>query len=76
VIKTFKLAEQKGSYMPKPTWEEYGNRNWHPWHGARTSTKVEQHGDYIWLLTSEGVQNRRQGESKGNIAWTTDLLEV
>ena len=25
VIKTFKLAEQKGRYTPKPTWEEYGS---------------------------------------------------
>jgi hypothetical protein len=25
VIKTFKLAEQKESYKPKPTWEEYGS---------------------------------------------------
>jgi len=59
VIKTFKLAEQKGSYTPKPTWEEYGSRNWYPWHGARTSRKVEQHGNYIWLLTSEAKTDGR-----------------
>jgi hypothetical protein len=44
--------------------------------GARTSRKFEQHGDYIQLQTREGVQNRRPGESKGNIDWKTDLLEV
>jgi len=25
VIKTYKLAQQTGSYTPNPTWEEYGS---------------------------------------------------
>jgi hypothetical protein len=54
-----------------PNWEKYASRNWRPWHGARTSRNAEQHGNYIRLLTSEGVQNRRLGESKGSIAETS-----
>ena len=53
--------------------------NLRPWHGAGTSGKAEQQWHYIRLLTSEGVQNRRLGESKEqrrNVDRTTDLLEV
>jgi hypothetical protein len=49
-------------------------------HGmARTSIETEQkHVDYIRLLTSERVRNRRLFNRKGfrNVDRTTDLLEV